>query len=348
MKQLILTVNYELFFGDDSGTVNNCMIRPINHLCDVLDEFKYKMTVFWDILHYYRLKELSGSLPELRIDAEMIEKQIMWLIQKGHDVQMLIHPHWLDARWSNNKWKFSYNRFALHRLWDNDDPDDINSIVGCITISKRLMEQVCRRQDPSYKVRVFRAGGYRIEPFNQLSYALLKNEIYADSSAAHGIKSSYDPLPFNFTRLPLYKYYRFDDSVLYHDYEGKFWEFPKGTVSIPVYMHILFSLFNLFYRHRGRYGDGKKLGFMSKEKSFFVSSFEGSNFVRLTPEEVTPLIWNYFLKRAKDYDIAALSSKNLSPFTINMLKTSFIKRKLRFSSLIELIKRCEVYLDLKY
>jgi hypothetical protein len=99
MKQLILTVDYELFFGDDAGTVENCMIRPVKRMMEVLDVYGGKMTGFWDILHVYRLKQLENEVDDLRFDRELIEKQIHALLVEGHDVQMHIHPHWLDALW---------------------------------------------------------------------------------------------------------------------------------------------------------------------------------------------------------------------------------------------------------
>ena len=75
MKPLLLSVDYELFFGDDAGTVENCMIRPLNHLMEILEPSGSKMTVFIDVMHYYRLKELEREVPDLRFDRELIDKR---------------------------------------------------------------------------------------------------------------------------------------------------------------------------------------------------------------------------------------------------------------------------------
>ena len=240
MKQLILTVDYELFFGDDAGTVENCMIRPVKRLMEVLEVYGGKMTVFWDILHFYRLKQLEDEVDDLRFDRELIQKQIQELLIHGHDVQMHIHPHWLDARWENRKWRFTYERFAIHRLWDNGDAENIETIMGCITQSRLLMEEVCQAVMPHYKVRVFRAGGYRVEPFERLAEALSSNNIKVDASAAFGMKSYETQFSFDFSHLPAYLYYRFDSSVLRHSLEGSFWEFPKETIKVPWYMRFIF------------------------------------------------------------------------------------------------------------
>jgi hypothetical protein len=348
MKHIVLTVNYELFFGTDSGTVENSMIRPTRRLAETLDEFGCKMTVFWDILHFFRLKQLENEIKDLKYDREVIEKQIRWLIRNGHDVQMLLYPHWLDAKWNNKKWKFSYNRFSIHRLWDEPDPDNPETITGCITISKKLMEEVCQQEDPNYRVRVFRAGGSRVEPFERLSAALETNNILVDSSAAYGMKSRMEVFPFDYTRMPSHRHYRFDTSVLNQDLEGKFWEFPKESIKIPGFMRVAFYfLRNFYFSSRGSFGDGKKLNFTKLEQSGHLWALIGPRHVRFTPEEMDPVRWKYMLERARENSLAVIHAKNMSPYTVQMLHQSLQNRKVYFHSLYKRLTDLEVYPDLK-
>lgn len=346
MKQLILTVDYELFFGDDAGTVENCMIRPVKRLMEVLDVYGGKMTVFWDILHFYRLQQLEGEVDDLRFDRELIEKQIQQLLIQGHDVQMHIHPHWLDARWENKKWRFTYNRFAIHRLWDEGDAENIETIMGCITQSRLLMEKVCRTVQPDYKVRAFRAGGYRVEPFERLVDALRSNHIKVDASTAFGMKSLEPQFPFDFRRLPTYLNYRFDTSVLRHSLEGYFWEFPKETIKVPVYVRFFFYfLQNFVYVGKGSFGDGKRLHFTRREQSGHWWSQMGPRYYRLTPEGMDPIRWRYLVKKARPLAQVVLHSKNMSPFTVRMLNASLEKKEVAFSSLIQRLRQLPVYDD---
>jgi hypothetical protein len=346
MKQLILTVDYELFFGDDAGTVENCMIRPVKRLMEVLDVYGGQMTVFWDILHFYRLKQLEGEVPDLRFDRELIEKQIQQLLIRGHDVQMHIHPHWLDARWENKKWRFTYNRFSLHRLWDEGDTENVETIMGCITQSRLLMEEVCRVAQPDYKVRVFRAGGYRVEPFERLADALRSNNIKVDASAAFGMKSYEPQFPFDFSRLPSYLHYRFDTSVLRHTLEGYFWEFPKETIKVPGHVRFFFYfLQNFVFVGNGSFGDGKRLHFTRREQSGHWWSQIGSRYYRLTPEGMDPIRWHYLVKKARQNGQTVLHSKSMSPFTIRMLDASMKNKEVAFKSLLQRIKQLPVYDD---
>ena len=66
MKKIVLTIDYELFLGEKTGNVKNCMIEPTEKLASILEKNSSRMTVFWDILHYYRLLELEKSFSELR------------------------------------------------------------------------------------------------------------------------------------------------------------------------------------------------------------------------------------------------------------------------------------------
>ncbi|TCO08417.1 polysaccharide deacetylase family protein [Natronoflexus pectinivorans] len=347
MKHLILTVDYELFFGSDPGTVENCMIRPVRHLMEVLDDYEYKMTVFWDVLHFYRLKQLEDQVDSLRLEREMIEKQIRLLIKNGHDVQMHIHPHWLDARWENNRWHFSYMRFSIHKLWDGWELNNIETIPGCITICKNLIEEICKKENPGYKVRAIRAGGYRIEPFERLAEALKHNNIRVDASAAYGMKSFNPAYPFDFRMMPPFLHYRFNTSVLKQEHDGFFWEFPKESIKVPVYIRMMFwFLRNMVYPFKSCYGDGTRLRFTRREQSGHWISELGPRFYRLTPEDMDKYRWSWLVKKSRRNGMVVLHSKNMGPFTMDMLKDSLAKKEIAFHSLADRIKALKVYDDL--
>lgn len=339
----MLSVDYELFFGSDSGTVENCMIRPMRKLSEELERFDCKMTVFWDILHFYRLLQLENEIVDLHYDRSIIEQQILTLIQQGHDIQMLINPHWLDARWENNKWNFAHQRFSIHRLWNEPDADNIETILGCITQSKMLMESVCQKANPSYKVKVFRAGGGRVEPFNQLKDALRANNIKVDSSFVYGVRSRYS-FPFDYTEGPRNLYYRFDDSILKREDDGYFWEFPKESVRISAMFRIIFYTQSLFSKvSLSRFGDGEPLKFTHKEQWGHSWFNFGSKYYRLSLEYTTLFKWMYMMLKAREKSQIMVNSKNIGPYTLYLIKLMLHKNHLRFFSFEERLKELNVY-----
>lgn len=343
MKKFMLSVDYELFFGSDSGTVESCMIRPMRRLTKELEHFNYKMTVFWDILHFYRLLQMEMSVTDLYYDRSMIQKQILTMIRQGHDIQMLINPHWLDARWENNKWQFSYQRFSIHRLWEQPDANNIETILGCITQCKFLMEQICQKEDPEYKVRVFRAGGGRIEPFRPLAEALRNNGIKVDSSFIYGVKSK-NPFPFDYTEGPRNLYYRFNDSILNVEEDGYFWEFPKGSIRVPWIFRVVFYIQSLFSKvSLSRYGNGNPLKFTHRESWGHSWFYFGAKYYRFSLEYITAFRWTYLMAKARENSQIVVNSKNIGPYTIRLIRSMLHKKQIRFFSFEERLRELNVY-----
>ena len=59
MKRAILSFDYELFFGDKSGTVQRTLIEPTNIMLNVLDEVGAQATFFVDYLMKKHLRPIN-------------------------------------------------------------------------------------------------------------------------------------------------------------------------------------------------------------------------------------------------------------------------------------------------
>ena len=106
--KIILTFDYEIYFGKESGTIEKCMIEPTEVLLNKLNFYNIKGIFFIDILFY--IKMLSYS--ELTEKAKLMKEQIKKMVESGHRVELHLHPHWLDAEYKNKKWIFkSYKRY---------------------------------------------------------------------------------------------------------------------------------------------------------------------------------------------------------------------------------------------
>ncbi|MGC3833446.1 hypothetical protein ACPSKX_03745 [Moritella viscosa] len=46
--KLILSLDYELFFGDNTGSIENCMINPTQLLLQLLNKYNCKVSLFVD------------------------------------------------------------------------------------------------------------------------------------------------------------------------------------------------------------------------------------------------------------------------------------------------------------
>lgn len=80
MKRAILSFDYELFFGDKSGTVQRTLIEPTNIMLNVLDEVGAQATFFVD---YLMLKFLEKeNCKRTLADLKAIEEQLMDIVRR--------------------------------------------------------------------------------------------------------------------------------------------------------------------------------------------------------------------------------------------------------------------------
>lgn len=324
MKKFILTIDYELHLGNITGSVRECMIEPTHKLMDVLDCNHSKMTVFWDILHYYKLLELRDTHPLLKEDCLLIEMQVREMFERGHDIQLHIHPHWLDATYSDERWVFDYSRFSLKCLNLEKNRNDIDTIYGCIYQSRILLETYMRNFSPTYRATTFRAGGYLIEPFSLIKGALEDNNITIDSSVCPDMKMDIMPFNFNFSRFPTERY-SFDDDLKRDNSLGQFIEYPIATVFIPFiykfYFRLLFHL-KYFRLPLELKGTGSCNAVVSKKKSKISRLTE-----MLTNKEVCQLTidssfkekFKYLVSKSSDGAVMILHPKFLNNHTIQAL-----------------------------
>lgn len=343
MKKIVLTIDYEIFFGDVTGSVRECMIEPTDRLLEILDINNSKMTVFWDILHFYKLLELQDEFPELNKDRIAIQNQIHKMVRKGHDIQLHLHPHWLDTKYVEGKWVFVYDRFKLHTLSEKNNPDDINTIAGCIKISKNLMEKIISEADENCRVNSFRAGGYLIEPFNELKDVFYENGIFIDSSVCPDLKNDSNIFAFNYKKYPKEKHYKFVESISKIDNDGCFIEIPITTFKIPFLVRVYFTFlkrykYNNFKSGRKGYGsesaNKKDIKLLQKMHNYYFDK----QYDKLTTDDSFKEKYDYLLNRADNYSTQILHPKMLNEHAFSMLESKTTKDEIEFISIKDFVK----------
>ena len=337
-KNIVLTIDYELFLGRETGDVASCMIAPTEKLETLLAMNNGRMTVFWDILHYYKLLEYQNSFPHLQEDIQAIEKQILSLAKKGHDIQLHLHPHWLDAVYNDHKWHFHYHRFKLQALSEADDKNDIDTIAGCIHISKSILEDLIRKVDPAYNVTTFRAGGYLVQPFSKLKSALIANNILTDTSVCPGLKSDNDIFSYDFTAYPERNNYNFSADPSLIDDAGRFTEVPITTINIPAHRNLYFTL--LRYMKYRKSGTGLKgtgawqttdvaaRSFRSK-----VHSLSQPRITQFTTDSSFKELFFYMVNKTGENSTMILHPKLLNDHIIDYLTALVRDKRIKFISI---------------
>ena len=185
MLQVALTFDYEIFFGENYGTIKEILFDPTERLLETLNKYNVKATFFADVLSVY-MHEKYG----LNSYCEQFIDQIKRMVAAGHDVQLHIHSNWLQSEFVDGKWNFDTQYYRIHTFGFNRD--ERMSVPYIIQWGKTFLETHLQTVDPTYRCVAYRAGGYCVQPHEKLFAVLNENGIFIDSSVsamqkAHGI-----------------------------------------------------------------------------------------------------------------------------------------------------------------
>ena len=240
---IILSVDYEVFFGRNTGTVENTLLEPSQALCDVAARHGVPLVFFVDIGFLLRLREEGQRIPVLMRDHDRVIRQLEQFVSLGHEIQLHVHTHWEDSHWNGESWDIDTRRYRLHDFGDLEINEIIQRYTGAL-----------RSVTGDDGVFAFRAGGWVIQPFAQIRKALLDSGVYIDSTVFAGGTSEGDVQQFDFSNAPNASHWFFDNDPLLINPEGEFLEVPIAS----------YRLSPAFY---WRFAIAKKLG-GSKHRSF--------------------------------------------------------------------------------
>lgn len=263
MKRVILSYDYELFFGVRSGTIDNTLIEPTNRLLDAMEDVGFSGNFFVD---YLMMKYLKKENTERTLsDYDKVENQLKDMVRRGHRIELHLHPHWLDAKYNGDgTWNFDdYSHYSLKSL-------DSEHIVKLFVDGASYLNRVAREVDPSYSVCAFRAGGWAVQPFELLNNAFIKSGITIDSSTGYGCYRLVEGSSFDFRNMPNKDYYRFSNDVCEEDKDGKFLEVPITTHKWSLYDKIQYKIQQFQQKgYNTRITDGTHSRPGTKKPSFF-------------------------------------------------------------------------------
>ncbi len=238
---ILLTFDYELFFGSEPGTVHKCMLEPTNDLLKMAEKYNVRYTFFVDV-GYLMASARYNALSEER---SLVVRQIREMIEKGHDVQLHIHPHWEKASWDG---RWSMNTEDAYKLSDfsKEESDEI------VRKYKTGIDEIIGR-----KTFVYRAGGWCIQPFNQLKDVFVELGITHDSTVVAGDFLETREYAVDFRDAPLKSVYRFEDDVCLEDVQGRFTEVQITPLRYsPLFYWRLYILGRLKPHRHKMLGDG--------------------------------------------------------------------------------------------
>lgn len=244
---VLLSFDYELFFGKETGSVEQCMIRPTNQLLSLCRKYGIRMTFFVDVGYFIQLEAHVERFPALAKDLQQIKLQIVDMLALNCDVQLHIHPHWEKSTYDGQQWQIVTD--GCYKLDDFSD-EEIEEIV------KRYAHYL--QALTNKPVTSFRAGGWCIQPFSRLAKVFAEIGIVCDSSVFPGGQFQSPHYDFDFTAVPRFSpAYRFENDVCVADPNGRFVELPIASwLYKPEFYWRLYILGRLFPSRHKMMGDG--------------------------------------------------------------------------------------------
>jgi hypothetical protein len=247
--KVLLSFDYELYFGKHTGSQEKCMIVPTNKIMEILDRYGVKATFFVDCGYLLKLKSEKKKYPLLEADYEGVVSQLKTLNKNGHNLQLHIHPHWEDCYFDGEKWIMDTSRYRLHDFSD-EEIDDI------IYRYKNILEEIADNN-----IFAHRGGGWCIQPFDRLAKSLKKHNIWLDSTVFEGGRNSSETHYFDFKQIPKRSSWSFENDPCKENKNGFFREIPISSYKLSA----LFFWKLVYHKKFGRkehenFGDGLAAG----------------------------------------------------------------------------------------
>nr|HID57698.1 hypothetical protein [Desulfobacterales bacterium] len=237
--RIVLTVDYEIF-GNGTGDVRWCLIEPTKKILEIGDKYNIPITWMAELCEYWAFKkeERKGSLPSGYTPARWIEEQLIRCIETGHDVQLHIHPQWINYAYlsTEKKWKVDLNYWKVSSL-------SYEEIYRILREGKQELERLLKPFKPDYECFVFRAGACCIQPEKHILKALMDAGLKVDTTVSPNLC--------------------FEDKLTYCDFRGipqqPFWfvreslkeEAAIGILEIPICTK-RYSFYDKVYRELSR------------------------------------------------------------------------------------------------
>jgi hypothetical protein len=191
--RILLAFDHELSLGGAENYRRN-LFDPTDRLIALAERIRVPITLFTDVLCAGRFREWDP-----RGFFEPYREQLRRALQGGHDVQLHIHPHWVDSTYAGGKFRPSRS-FSLGEFNSREAPNDIRGIVRQ---GVELLTELCRESDPGYRCVAYRAGGYNLAPETAtILSALYDSGIRIESSVIKGFYFRSNISEVDFRQMP--------------------------------------------------------------------------------------------------------------------------------------------------
>ncbi len=245
---IYITLDYEIYFGKNHGTVDKCIIYPTTELIRIAEKHNVRFCFFVDCGFILKLREYKKKFPQLENEFITLTNQIKYLSETGHDIQLHIHPHWEDSYFTGKHWVIDVKRYKLTDFNESE-------IENIVFRYKKVLTDLTGKD-----VFTYRAGGWCLQPFAKIKKALKQNNITIDSSVFKNGFYVSENYSYDFRNAPDKDIYKFEDEPDQENQSGYFTELPISSIrNSPLFFWKLFLLGRKNPYFHKPLGDGKAM-----------------------------------------------------------------------------------------
>lgn len=310
--KILLTLDYELFLGEKTGTIDACLIKPMSLLSEALLTCCGRFTIFVDATYLLRLSQLSSTHPKLQENFERLVRHIQLLKSQGHDIQLHIHPHWSYSNYEDGCWATDLNHYKLKDLSQTE-------AIQLVKDAKELLDSII-----GSKTKVFRAGGFSAQPTQLLTNIFKATGLVADSSVIPGTCYVSQQQEYDYrravTKNPIYT---FNNDICIDMLNGEYIEIPISMYKVSPIFHwkLVFNRIAKQSKHI-RYGDG--ISVKTQTNSILSRLFWWQNcHITIDGYKISFLKKAYRQAKKNDKDAITILGhpKLATPFSVEKLRT---------------------------
>lgn len=179
MGKLLIAIEDDCeVMGNGLGSVAEHQYLPVMKMLELLQRHDVKMTFMVDVAHRLFLASLTDSLKD-RSSGSLWDEMVKQIAEQGQDVQLHLHPQWLDA-------KKIGQHFLLSEQWNLGSYED-SVIERLVSDAVQFLELLLKPSFPDYHVNAFKAGSWGLQPFAGVARALEKAGISMVLGPRHGM-----------------------------------------------------------------------------------------------------------------------------------------------------------------
>lgn len=306
---IYITLDYEIYFGENPGTVEKCILQPTSELIRIAETHQVRFSFFVDCGFILKLEEYKKKFQQLEKDYQAVVAQIKYLSDTGHDIQLHIHPHWEDSYYNGERWIINTSRYKLADF----NESQIQEIVRRY---KKVLVDITGKT-----IFTYRAGGWCLQPFSKLMNAFKDSEIKVDSSVFRNGFYFSEQYDYDFRGAPDKDCYRFETDPVQEVADGYFTELPISEIrNSPLFFWRLFLLGRWNpYLHKPL-GDGRAMAAPGQRKKLLTRYTNNTVSIDGYNAHLLQTALNRLIKKKRKHMVVIGHPKALSRYSVLKLE----------------------------